>query len=53
MEQNTEHFLNENNCLNSKISYYFETSGGQNSNPHLNVPVHFFYAIENVTFMAA
>ncbi len=30
-----------NNCSNTNIQSYLETSGGQNSNPYLNV-VHFF-----------
>jgi hypothetical protein len=30
-----------NNCWNTNFSFYLETSGGQNSNPPLNV-VHFF-----------
>jgi hypothetical protein len=32
----TEHFKNMNNCLNTNIFSYMETSGGQSSNPHLN-----------------
>ncbi len=32
---------NVNNCLNTNISSYLETSGGQSSNLYLNV-VHFF-----------
>ncbi len=32
---------NINNCLNTNIYSYLETSGGQSSNPYLNV-VHFF-----------
>jgi hypothetical protein len=31
---------NINNCLNTNIYSYLETSGGQSSNPYLNV-VHF------------
>jgi hypothetical protein len=38
MEQLT--LKNVNVCLNTKISYYLETSGGQNSNLYLNI-VHF------------
>jgi len=38
MEQHT--FENVNNCLNTNIYSYLETSGGQSSNPCLNV-VHF------------
>ncbi len=32
---------NVNNCMNTNIYSYSETSGGQSSNPYLNV-VHFF-----------
>jgi pentapeptide MXKDX repeat protein len=32
--------LNVNNCLNTNIYFYLETSGGHRSNPYLNV-VHF------------
>jgi hypothetical protein len=32
--------INKNNCLNTNIYSYFETSGGQSSNLYLNV-VHF------------
>ncbi len=32
---------NVNNCLNTNIYSYLGTSGGQSSNPYLNV-VHFF-----------
>jgi len=39
MEQHT--LQNVNNCLNTKIYSYLETSGGQSSNLYLNV-VHFF-----------
>jgi hypothetical protein len=39
MEQHT--FKNINNCLNTNIYSYLQTSGGQSSNPYLNV-VHFF-----------
>jgi hypothetical protein len=39
MEQHT--FKNVNNCLNTSIYSYLETSGGQSSDPYLNV-VHFF-----------
>ncbi len=34
-------FKNVYNCLNTNINSYLETSGGQSSNPYLNV-VHFF-----------
>jgi hypothetical protein len=50
MEQND--FKNLNNCLNTTIYSYLETSGGQNSNLYLNV-VHFFNASVNYTSMAA
>jgi len=36
----TAHFKNVNNCLNTKIYSYLETSGGQSYNLYLNV-VHF------------
>jgi hypothetical protein len=39
MEQHT--LKNVNNCLNTNIYSYLETSGGQRSNPYLKV-VHFF-----------
>ncbi len=39
MEQHT--LNNVNNCLNTNIYSYLETSGGQSSNPYLNV-AHFF-----------
>jgi hypothetical protein len=39
MEQRT--LKNVNNCLNTNIYSYLETSRGQSSNPYLNV-VHFF-----------
>jgi len=35
MEQRT--LKNVNNCLNTNIYYYLETSGGQNSNLYLNI----------------
>ena len=37
----TAHLKNVNNCLNTKIYSYLETSGGQSSNLYLNV-AHFF-----------
>ncbi len=37
----TNALTNVNNCLNTNIYSYIETSGGQSSNPYLNV-VHFF-----------
>ncbi len=39
MEHHT--LKNVNNCLNTNIYSYLETSGGQSSDPYLNV-VHFF-----------
>ncbi len=39
MEQHT--LQNVNNCLNTSIYSYLETSGGQSSHPYSNV-VHFF-----------
>jgi hypothetical protein len=39
MEQHA--LKNVNNCCYNNISFYLETSGGQNSNPYLN-SVHFF-----------
>ncbi len=39
MEQRA--FENVNNCLNTNIYSYLDTSGGQSSNPYLNA-VHFF-----------
>jgi len=44
MEQRT--LKNANNCLNTNIYSYLETSGGQSSNLYLNV-VHFFNSIVN------
>jgi hypothetical protein len=41
MEQHA--LKNINNCLNTNIYSYLETSGGQSSNPYLNV-VHFLNA---------
>jgi hypothetical protein len=37
----TTHLKNVNNYLNTNIYSYLDTSGGQSSNPYLNV-VHFF-----------
>jgi hypothetical protein len=37
----TARIKNENNCLNTNIYSYLETSGGQVSDPYLNV-AHFF-----------
>jgi hypothetical protein len=39
MEQDA--LKNVNNCLNTNIYTYLEASGGQSSDPYLNV-VHFF-----------
>jgi hypothetical protein len=50
MEQHT--LKNVNNCLNINIYSYLETSGGQGSNPYLNV-VHFFNTRVNKTSVAA
>ncbi len=50
MEQHT--LKNVNNCLNTNISSYLETSGGQSSNPYLNV-VHFFNTRVNSKYVAA
>ncbi len=43
MEQRT--LKNVNNCFNTNISFYLETSGGQNSDLYLNF--HFFNASLN------
>jgi hypothetical protein len=43
MANGTPRFQNINNCLNTNIYSYLETSGGQSSNPYLNV-VHFLNA---------
>ncbi len=50
MEQHT--FENVNNCLNTIIYSYLETSVGQSSNLYLNV-VHFLNASINKTSVAA
>jgi hypothetical protein len=50
MEQHT--LKTVNNCLNTNIYSYIETSGGQDSNLYLNV-VHFFNASVNKTSVAA
>ena len=39
MEQHT--LKNVNNCMNTNIDSYLETSGGQSSNPYLNVVLFF------------
>ncbi len=37
-EKSEQHTLkNVNNCLNTNIYSYLETTGGQSSNPYLNV----------------
>jgi len=41
-----------NNCFNTNIYSYLETSGGQSLNPHLNV-VHFFNTGVKLTSVAA
>ncbi len=43
---------NVNNCLNTNIYSYLDTSGGQNSNLYLNVD-HFFNTSVNWTSVAA
>ncbi len=43
---------NVNNCLNTNIYSYLETSGGQSSNLYLNA-VHFFNTRLNLTSLAA
>jgi hypothetical protein len=50
MEQRT--LKNVNNCLNTNIYSFLETSGGQKSNLYLNV-VHFFNTSVNLTSVAA
>jgi hypothetical protein len=52
MSDGTAHFKNVNNCLNTNIYSYLETTGGQSSNLYLNV-VHFFNASVNLTSVAA
>ncbi len=42
----TEHFKNVNNCLNTSIYSYLETSGGQSYNLYQSA-VHFFNASVN------
>jgi hypothetical protein len=39
MEQHA--LKNVKNCLNTNICYYLETSGGQISNPYLNIVIFF------------
>ena len=50
MEQHT--LKNVNNCLNTNIYYYLETSGGQSSNQYLNV-VHFLNTGADQKYVAA
>ncbi len=50
MEQNALKVINK--CWNDKISFYFETTGGQSINLYLNA-VYFFNTRENYTSMAA
>jgi hypothetical protein len=50
MEQNT--FKSKNNCLNTNIYSYLETSGGQSYYLYLNV-VYFFNTSVNETPVAA
>ncbi len=50
MEQHT--IKNVNNCLNTNIYSYLETSGGQSCNLYLNV-VHFFNISVYFTSVAA
>jgi hypothetical protein len=45
-------FNNVNNCLNTNIYSYLETSGGKRFNLYLNV-VHFFNTSDNKTPVAA
>jgi hypothetical protein len=45
-EQHKHALKNVNNCLNTNIYSYLETSGGQGSKQYLNV-VHFFSASVN------
>jgi hypothetical protein len=42
----TARLNNANNCLNTNMSSYLETSGGQSSNLYLNV-VHIFNTSDN------
>jgi hypothetical protein len=44
----TARFKNLNNCLNTNIYSYLETSGGKSSNPYLNV-VQYFNTSVNLT----
>ncbi len=51
MEQHT--FKNVNCCWNTKITFYLETSGGQNNNNLYLKVVHFFNTSVNQTSVAA
>jgi hypothetical protein len=46
------HFKNVNNCLNTNIYSYIETSGGESSSLYFNV-VYFFHTSVNLTSVAA
>jgi len=48
----TANFKNVNNCLNTNIYSYLETTGDQSSSLYLNV-AHFFNASVNLTSVAA
>jgi hypothetical protein len=50
MEQHTLKYVN--NCLNTNIYSYLETSGGQSSNPYLNV-VNFLNTRVDYKYVAA
>ncbi len=52
IDNGTAHFKNVNNCLNTNIYSYLETSGAQCSNLYLNV-VHFFNTSVNYMSVAA
>ncbi len=51
-QNGTAHIKNVNNCLNTNIYSYLQTSGGQSSNLYLKV-VHFFNTSANQTSVAA
>ncbi len=52
LNNGTTCFKNVNNCLNTNIYSYLETSSGQSSNLFLNV-VHFFITSVDETSVAA
>ncbi len=52
MKNGTARFKNVNNCLNTNIYSYLETSGSESFNFYSNV-VHFFNASVNLTSVAA